>query len=96
MELLSSSYNFIDDSFVIIASVIGNKYNFSNYIQPIEGYSYNFEDFLYFSMVSITTLGFGDILPNSTIVRRCVMLETVTGLFLLSLFGLSFSKKDKT
>ncbi len=46
-------------------------------------YKYNPLDFIYFSLVTITTLGFGDILPNSTFVRGLVTIETIAGLILI-------------
>ena len=41
---------------------------------------------LYFSAVTITTLGFGDIAPISTKARMLVMLESVLGIILIGLF----------
>lgn len=43
-------------------------------------------DFLYFSAVTITTLGYGDILPNSGGIRFLVMIETIAGVIILGLF----------
>src|SRR5262249_43251137 len=40
-------------------------------------------DFLYFSLISQTTVGFGDILPNSTGVRAVVGLQVILGYVLL-------------
>lgn len=53
-------------------------------------YSYPLTDFLYFSAITITTVGFGDILPNNTYVRSLVMLESLLGLILIDIF-VSFS-----
>lgn len=36
-------------------------------------------DFLYFSVVIQTTIGLGDILPNSTLIRKLVILQTLIG-----------------
>lgn len=49
-------------------------------------YAYPLMDFLYFSAVTITTVGFGDILPNSQYVRCVVMAETLLGTILIGLF----------
>jgi hypothetical protein len=43
-------------------------------------------DFLYFSLVIQTTIGFGDILPNSTLVRKLVILQTVINWVILVFF----------
>ena len=44
---------------------------------------WSFWDFLYFSTVSQTTVGFGDILPNSTAVRLLVAAQIVVGYVIL-------------
>ena len=51
-----------------------------------EKIKYPLLDFLYFSTVTITTLGYGDILPNSTCIRVLVMIETLLGIVVLGLF----------
>jgi hypothetical protein len=49
-----------------------------------EGVRYwSFWDFLYFSGITLTTVGFGDILPNNTRVRQIVLLEVLCGVVLL-------------
>jgi hypothetical protein len=45
---------------------------------------WSFWDFLYFSVVTQTTVGYGDILPNSTCVRVCVILQILIGLVLIA------------
>ena len=49
-------------------------------------YKFPLIDFLYFSAVTITTTGFGDILPNSTEVRALVMIESLLGVILPGMF----------
>ncbi len=44
---------------------------------------WDFWDFLYFSSTTITTLGYGDIIPNSKVIRMLTMLETIAGIFFL-------------
>jgi len=44
---------------------------------------WSFWDFLYFSGITLSTVGFGDILPNSTGVRLLVLSEVLVGLVLL-------------
>lgn len=41
-------------------------------------------DFIYFSSVTITTLGYGDILPNSRLTRIITMTQTISGVFFLA------------
>lgn len=51
-------------------------------------------DFLYFSVVTQTTVGYGDILPASTKMRILVMLQVVAGMVLLGvLISLEFGKR---
>ncbi|MBW7989857.1 MAG: two pore domain potassium channel family protein [Planctomycetes bacterium] len=53
-----------------------------------------FIDFLYFSLISATTTGYGDIIPNSTDIRILVSIEILLCLFLFGYF-LSFLGKKK-
>lgn len=54
-----------------------------------EGDSLGFLDFLYFSTVTITTVGFGDIVPTSTSARFVVMMEAISGVAYIA-FALAF------
>ncbi len=47
-------------------------------------------DFLYFSLTTITTLGFGDIAPVGPTVRIWATLEAATGVFFLALLVARF------
>ena len=56
----------------------------------------NFPEFIYFSFVTLTTLGFGDVLPLSPLARFLVYMEAVVGVFYMaivvsSLVGASLS-----
>ena len=78
--ILSTSMVFLDSNIHILKKIVNDS-------------AYNYIDFLYFSTVTITTLGYGDILPNSSLVRQCVMLETVIGLLIMgSLIAIIFAK----
>ncbi|MBV4419500.1 potassium channel family protein [Clostridium tyrobutyricum] len=69
-ELIKNSICFPDESPFILRQVSSG-----NFTYPIW-------NFIYFSAVTITTLGYGDILPNSTSVRIIVMIETVCGVII--------------
>ena len=56
---------------------------------------YPLYDYLYFSAVTLTSLGYGDILPFSPLARGLVMLQTISGVLILGLFvsSLFWNKK---
>lgn len=74
-QFLSLAVNYLDSDIDIIYD-----YEMNN------TFSYSLLDFLYFSAVTISTLGFGDILPNSTAIRVLVMIEALIGMILLAIF----------
>jgi len=41
----------------------------------------NLEDMIYYSMVTLTTLGYGDITPDQPLVRFLAYMEAITGIF---------------
>ena len=45
----------------------------------------NLPDFIYFSFVTLTTLGFGDLLPVSPLARFLVYMEAVVGVFYMAI-----------
>ncbi|MBC2581342.1 potassium channel family protein [Clostridium sp. DJ247] len=73
-NLVENSVSFLDDSPIILKGVAGGSFKY-----PVW-------NFMYFSAVTITTLGYGDILPNSTLVRILVMFETVFGVLISGMF----------
>lgn len=83
-NLMENSMSFLDDSPLVLKSVANGSFK------------YPLWNFLYFSSVTITTLGYGDILPNSTIVRVLVMIETIFGVVITGMFAscLFWNKKD--
>ena len=44
---------------------------------------WEFWDFVYFSTIVQTTIGLGDILPNSTLIRQLVILQVLAGYAIL-------------
>lgn len=73
--LLALSVNYLNNDIDIIRDYETNK----NFIYPLT-------DFLYFSAITITTLGYGDILPNSSLVRGLVMIEVLFGVIIIAIF----------
>jgi len=71
--------------FAIIYTLLHLSFNnaFNNMTNPTEWYSL-FPDFIYFSFVTLTTLGFGDISPNMPLARFLVYLEAIVGQFYLA------------
>lgn len=45
----------------------------------------NFSDFIYFSFVTLTTLGFGDLLPVAPLARFLVYIEAIVGVFYMAI-----------
>lgn len=52
-----------------------------------------FSDFLYFSIITASSTGYGDILPNNSIIRRLVSLEIILSLFLFGFFFYYIAKQ---
>ena len=60
------------------------------YLGPILG---NFLDCLYFSVVTFTTLGYGDFQPAVGFSRIFVSLESIIGAFTIALFVYTFARR---
>ena len=51
----------------------------------VVSWKHNMSDFIYFSFVTLTTLGFGDMLPVSPLARFLVYIEAVVGVFYMAI-----------
>jgi hypothetical protein len=56
---------------------------------------WTFEDFLYFSVITQATVGYGDILPNSSAIRVCVIIQVMIGLVILGI-GVTWVTVDES
>lgn len=81
--------------YALIVVVFGCLYRIADLTTPAAQFSLHgvparigFVDALYYSVATITTLGFGDIAPTSNLVRALTGLEVVSGVLML-LFGFS-------
>lgn len=83
-NIIENSISFLDESPIVLKGVANGSFK------------YPLWNFLYFSAVTITTLGYGDILPNSTLVRVLVMFETIFGVLIIGIFAscLFWNKKN--
>ena len=45
----------------------------------------SFTDFTYFSFITLTTLGYGDILPTTSTARFLVFMEAIVGVFYMAI-----------
>lgn len=70
-------------AYSLIYTFFAEGFSFSQGVSP---QSFCVLDWLYFSMVTITTLGYGEIVPNETPVRIFVASEALLGLFFLGMF----------
>ena len=51
----------------------------------LQGNDYQFDNFLYFSFVTLTTAGYGDITPLNPMIRTLAYLEMITGQFYMAI-----------
>jgi hypothetical protein len=74
-------------AYILMGLTWGNLYFLIETIWPssfsspmIAGTQITGQDFIFFSFVTLTTIGYGDILPASAIAKSFVILEAVTGI----------------
>lgn len=68
---------------------------YENFKGPNQNEGLLFFDFLYFSVVNFTTLGFGDIRPVSDLTKGLVISETLLYVVFISIIIMNISKKEK-
>ena len=86
-------YRVILSSLVIIF-IFGTIFWASNGITTNMDYNIKWYDNYYFSVVTFTTLGFGDIHPCSHFFfKLCTMIEAFMGAFMIALFVLTFGRR---
>ncbi len=68
-------------SYLLIAEMIPNAFSGIEFVS----WEKNLPDFIYFSFVVLTTLGFGDLLPISPLARFLVYIESVVGVFYMAI-----------
>lgn len=79
---LITTYEDILDELIDREKEVNNRMTQAkNYIEENYIAKLDLADFMYFSISTITTLGFGDIAPNSTIIRWFAICEVLLGLF---------------
>jgi len=81
--------------YALLVVVFACLYRIADLTTPVPQFSLHgtparisFVDSLYYSVATITTLGFGDIAPASYLVRAITAIEVVSGILML-LFGFS-------
>jgi voltage-gated potassium channel Kch len=88
-ELINDLNN--NENIDFVSLIKESRYFFNSDVEELKkisnGFrSYSLIDYMYFSTITITTTGYGDILPNSTRVRCLVMIESIIGVILIGLF----------
>jgi len=85
----------ISSSFFIIIAYAGIFFLLKSIMASANSaFSFNFGDYIYYSVVTFTTLGYGDIIPKtSTIFRLIAVSEAFLGAFLMGLFIFTLARK---
>lgn len=92
--LISTKYWNSCKVLIFFSSIINTIYSFIYYLLRDSFNSINdFGDCIYFSIVTFTTLGFGDILPKTHSAQLLVVSEVIVGYTILGVFVFLLSKK---
>lgn len=91
----SSRYGLFFFGLIPVFAVIYSFLPAASWNNPQEGLPpKSFWDFMYFSIVSITTLGFGDIYPTTLLSKSLVATESLGGIIFIGLFLNSLSTEQ--
>ena len=88
-------YQIIFSSFFLILSY-GLLYKTLNAVlyTPFAKYAMSFSDYLYYSVITFTTVGYGDFIPKSSILFRAIASsEAFIGTFMIGLFVFTLARK---
>lgn len=79
----------------IVIAIFSIIYYIADHFLPLEGLSPSMGsmNYLYFSVVTFTTLGFGDIWPDHLYLRLITASEALIGAFLMAYFVVSWARK---
>jgi hypothetical protein len=63
--------------YLLVEAVFPNSFNGLDH----KLWQHNLQELIYYSMVTLTTLGYGDITPNAPVARFMAYMESITGIF---------------
>ncbi len=63
--------------YLLIEAIFPNSFNGLDHV----AWQHNLQDMLYYSMVTLSTLGYGDITPAQPVARFFAYMESITGIF---------------
>jgi voltage-gated potassium channel len=70
-------------AYILVDRLVPNSFVFT--VGPVSSHSMNNFNALYFSFTTLSTVGYGDIIPVSGVARMLAMVEAVFGMFYVTL-----------
>jgi len=70
-------------AYILVDRLVPNSFVFT--VGPVSSHSMNHFNALYFSFITLSTVGYGDIIPLSGAARMLAMVEAVFGMFYMTL-----------
>lgn len=77
--------------YVLISAGLFEKFGMHDKIPAQDGGHYSYFDSVYFTVINITEVGFGDIVPATKIGKLIAMMNSFVGLIIIGLFVSLFS-----